>query len=283
MPGPTSAGGGFQLAPTVVALPPISTALAAATVGLPSSPVSIPFTVPPQNYFTVPAFNTDPTLYRLSLFSGDNAAPISTIPAVEIYTFPLTPSSIQRQYVSMNSYYDVFGGNVPTGVQRIVDQYGNALPIISISGTTGFQYHSMDGFQWSGKASIALLVKMIQDYASYVNIAINNSTTNQPISMPLMQFDDSYIGDSYYVVPLGPQVTSMDSSRPILQNYSLQFMVTSIIGGGPPIHPPDAVTAVLIELQATQEAFVRSFLTNIVNNVGNYVNTLFGAGLGFLG
>lgn len=170
----------------------------------------------PQYFFTVPFANNQPVLYKLELIPA-----AGTSGSNDVFIFPLTPSNVTKQVINLTNYYDVQGNNTNFGVQRIIDQYGLTPPIITIAGTTGFQFHSLDGYQWSGRSSFARLVSIIQAYAQQVATAIGSSQTT---SLPTLQFTDSYTSETYDVVPLNQQVYSMDVSRPIIQTYNLQFL-----------------------------------------------------------
>ena len=101
------------------------------------------FPAVPQYYFTVPFPNNQLVLYKLEIVN--NAGSISS--STDQFIFPLSPSSVTKQTINLTNYYDVAGGaSSQYGVQRIVDQYGLTPPIITISGTTGFQFHSLRWF-----------------------------------------------------------------------------------------------------------------------------------------
>ena len=170
----------------------------------------------PQYFFTVPFANNQPVLYKLELIPG-----AGTSGSNDVFIFPLTPSKVTKTVMNLTNYYDVQGNNTNYGVQRIIDQYGLTPPVITISGTTGFQFHSLDQYQWSGRSSFARLVSIIQAYASQVATAVSSS---QSTALPTLQFTDSYTAETYTVVPLNQQVYNMDVSRPIYQTYDLQFL-----------------------------------------------------------
>jgi hypothetical protein len=174
----------------------------------------------PQYFFTVPFANNQPVMYMLEL-NPVGTTTSTTTGSTDTFIFPLTPSNVTKQVINLTNYYDVQGNNTNYGVQRIIDQYGLTPPIITISGTTGFQFHSLDQYQWSGRSSFARLVSIIQAYASQVATAISSE---QPSAMPILQFTDSYTAETYNVVPLNQQAYSMDVSRPIIQTYNLVFL-----------------------------------------------------------
>ena len=203
----------------------------------------------PQYFFTVPFPNNQTVLYRLRILGSTTPANVaSTLDIIDEFIFPLTPSNISRQVVNLTNYYDVKGDpndSQSFGVKRIIDLYGLTPPIISISGTTGFQFHSLDNFQWSGKASFARLIQVIQHYAALVAAASNS--LQQLATFPHMEFTDGYTGETYDVVPISQQAFTQDLSRPIYQVYNLQFLATA------------SVASVPIGL-AQQDAFVQAFI-----------------------
>ena len=233
----------------------------------------------PQYYFTVPFPNNQLVLYKLQISSSNNTntyqptsnsfLPVAANSAANAsnpytYVFPLSPSSINKTTVNLVNYFDVNGGpNSQLGVQRIVDQYGTTPPIITISGTTGFQFHSLDGFQWSGKSSFALLVQILRTYVNLVNTVVNSQ---QPQNMPQLFFYDGWTGEVFQVVPFGNQAYLMDTSRPIIQTYNLQLLVVAENSGPQPAtNDPISQALVLSEglLSSGFLTFWNSILTNL--------------------
>lgn len=224
----------------------------------------------PQYFYSVPFANNQTVLYRLRIYTNSN----NSVP-VEEFIFPLTPSSITKQYNSLTSYYDVRnsssnqagpGSSSNTGVQRIVDQYGLTPPIITISGTTGFQFHSLDGYKWSGRSSFARLVQFLNTYATMVTTVINSSQ-NQPV--PIMEFADGYTGELFIVVPIGPQTSNQDASRPIIQMYNLQLLVQQIVSGPQSLSlsQQDLVTQFFIQSKALSSSGLLSYVNSVFANL----------------
>ena len=234
----------------------------------------------PQYFFTVPFPNNQTVLYRLRIYNnlqqaGPAVGNLSNSNLAEEFIFPLTPNNITKQYVNFTSYYDVRdagpntagpGGGLSTGVQRIVDQYGQNLPIITISGTTGFQFHSLDGYQWSGRSSFARLVQFITNYAIQV-AAVTNS--NQSQQLPVMQFTDGYTGEIFNVVPLGPNTSTMDVSKPIIQMYNIQLLVKSVVSSAQSLSlsQQDPIIQFFINTKALLTGGVLSWWNEILNNI----------------
>ena len=126
---------------------------------------------------------------------------------------------------NLTSYFETQGISPATdlGVRRIIDQYGVAPPIISISGTTGFKYHSLDGFQWDGKQSVLRLEALIRTYAILVQ---QQAAAGQPL--PQMFFNDSWKQLTWQVVPIGPQNFQMSAGRPLFTNYLISFIASQV-------------------------------------------------------
>ena len=234
----------------------------------------------PQYFFTVPFPNNQTVLYRLRIYNnlqqaGPAVGSLSNSNLAEEFIFPLTPTNITKQYVNFTSYYDVRdsgpntagpGGGLSTGVQRIIDQYGQNLPIITISGTTGFQFHSLDGYQWSGRSSFARLVQFITNYAIQVAAVVNS---NQNQTLPIMQFTDGYTGEIFNVVPLGPNTSTMDVSKPIIQLYNIQLLVQSVVSSAQSLslNQQDPIIQFFINTKALLTAGVLSWWNEILSNI----------------
>jgi hypothetical protein len=213
----------------------------------------------PQYFFSIPFANNQPVLYKLSIVA--NGVPGAILPD---FIFPLTPNNIQKQSISLTNYYDVSGpaNSVNIGVQRIIDIYGLTPPILTISGTTGFQFHSLDQFQWSGKASFARLVQFIQ---TYIYAATAAATSEQVSNIPVLQFTDGYTGEVFNLIPLNQQIYSQDVSRPIYQTYNLQFLSTASVTQTPVgLAQQDIIIQAFIEARALQVAGLLSWWNSLL-------------------
>ena len=216
----------------------------------------------PQYFFAIPFANNQAVLYKLSIVS--NGVPGVILPD---FIFPLTPNNIQKQSVSLTNYYDVSGpaDSINIGVQRIIDIYGLTPPIITISGTTGFQFHSLDQFQWSGKASFARLVQFIQ---TYIFAAASATTSSQITNIPTLQFTDGFTGEVFNLVPLNQQLYSQDANRPIYQTYNLQFLASASVTQTPVgLAQQDVVIQAFIEARALLTAGFLSWWNFILNEL----------------
>lgn len=214
------------------------------------------FQTPSQYFFTVPFANNQLTLFELVILDPNTFQPIG-----EPYIFPLSPASINIQYTSMNNYFDVRGTAAQFGVQRIVDQYGIAPPVLTVNGTTGFQFHSLDGYKWSGRNSIQRLLQIINNFTQLVQQAITASQ-----ALPQLIWSDTYNQQIYSIVPYGPQGFSMDNSRPLYNNYALQFVIigTNLVSPSP---PPDPVAQAFVQTEAFLTGGLISASANIMNSI----------------
>src|SRR5579859_2208998 len=102
-----------------------------------------------QQFKTYPAPNLGQALYMLQIRSPQPASTVNTS-----YIFPLSPSSVRKDVTSLTTYYDVAGDSTNQGVQRIIDFYGVTPAMFVLEGTTGWKWHSTDGYQYTGLQSI---------------------------------------------------------------------------------------------------------------------------------
>lgn len=219
----------------------------------------------PQYFFSVPFANNQAVLYKLEIKSNLATSLDQSNSGTTTFIFPLTPSSVTKSVINLTNYYDVQGDNTNNGVQRIIDIYGLTPPIITISGTTGFQFHSLDNYQWSGKSSFALLVQFIQQYAVLVATAANS---NQTVQMPVMTFTDGFTGEVFNVIPMSRQAYSMDVSRPILQTYNLQFLAqSSTAPTAVSLTQEDAISQTFLQARIISNSALLSWWQSLLGNV----------------
>jgi hypothetical protein len=183
-----------------------------------------------SGFRTRPAGPLPPAIYALSIRGA-------TPPYAPFfyYYFPISPSNITKEVVGMGNFYDVAGPTLNFGVQRIVDVYGEAPPILSIAGTTGVKYHSTDGGFLTGLESIQILQAAISQYFAAVTAASTAGAGAAGNSLPRLEFYDYFTSSFYQVVPLGSQGIRQDSRTPQLLFYNFRFVVvenleTALIG-----------------------------------------------------
>ena len=207
-------------------------------------------TPPAQTFSTRSLANRGLALYGLSIRNPSPPnSPIAT------YIFPLSPTSVTKEFSGMSMSYDVQGspaGGDPYGVHRVIDSYGNSPNSWLIEGTTGWQYHSMDGFALTGLQSIALVQSILNQYAQV------NATLQQQGSptATLLEFYDYFAGDFWEVVPIGRQSVRISNRRPLVYEYS--FRLTGVRNIASPIpQPGDPILAAFSTPAAQAQASLR--------------------------
>lgn len=173
-----------------------------------------------QTFRNIPIPNFRPCIYGMAIRSPGGAI-------FDTFVFPLSPESIRTEYNAMSTVFDVSGDASVYGVTRIVDMYGNAPPIITIEGTTGWQFHGQDGYQQSGLQAMQNLEDMLKEYAAEVQIQIRNGATD----LATMEFYDFFRGQYWEIVPMGRFGVRQDRNRPLLANYFFRFAATRPLDG----------------------------------------------------
>lgn len=161
-----------------------------------------------------PVPNNAPVLFQLSI-----RAPNSMFSEFATFTFPLSPSAVRYERSQLSTMMDVQGPAKSQGVTRIIDTYGQAPPIISIEGTTGWDRHAMDGYILTGLQSVQLLQQFISRYATMNQTQMKSGNA----SLYSLEWYDFFSNQFWVVEPIGPQAVSQDISRPMLTNYRFRF------------------------------------------------------------
>lgn len=250
--------------------------LVGSALGLPGGNNSALGTIDPsagpgQSFFNLPLANTKTTLYTLSIRYP--MGPSEPVPSYT-YTFPLSPSSIGKSYTSLTTIYDVAGpaGAYSPGVQRVSDEYGSTFPTFTIEGTTGWQYHSIDGYMFTGNESIAALQQLFVTYAS---LNRTQQLSNNPNLYQLLFFD--YFADEYWqIVPVGEQSIRQSQQRPLVFDYAFRFAAVANVASPPPPDVGDALDQQLAIAGEQAAAGLNVYFTN-------QINTLIADGAGALG
>ncbi len=184
---------------------------------------------PTQSFSTKSLVNTQLALYTLSIRDPNDPSKV-----VYGYTFPLTPGSVSKEFTAMSAIYDVQGqlSVDPTGVHRIVDNYGNSPPTFLIEGTTGWQYHSADGYLYTGLQSISLIQNILNQYA----LLNQQQQANNQAKPYLLEYYDYFSGEFWQVVPYGRQTVRITRERPLVFDYS--FRLAAVVSLAAPIPQP---------------------------------------------
>lgn len=167
-----------------------------------------------------------PALYQLRL-----CAPVINSVELSTYTFPLTPSSLRYERSPMSSFNDTQAPGILAplvqGVTRQIDSYGLSPPIITIEGTTGWDYHSADGYSLTGLQSIQQLATFLATYAD-----LNQIQRVAGFSyLYTLEFYDYFTSNFWVVEPVPPQIFQQDAQRPLLSYYRFRFAATVPAGG----------------------------------------------------
>lgn len=189
-----------------------------------------PVSGPAQTFTTKSLANTGLALYALQI---RNSSPPNGI--IASYIFPLSPTSVTKEFTGMSMAYDVQGSPAtgdPYGVHRVIDSYGNSPASFLIEGTTGWQYHSMDGFALTGIQSIAQIQSVLNQYAQ-TNAALQQQGNPTPC---LLEYYDYFGNEFWEVVPIGRQSIRISNRRPLVYEYSFRF--TGVRSVSSPIPQP---------------------------------------------
>lgn len=159
------------------------------------------------------------------------------------YLFPISPQSIGRNSTAMATIYDTQGTTKENGVHRVIDEYGQAPPTWTLRGTTGYQYHNTDNYQYTGWQSLQEIKNLIDSFA-----ALNSSQSEYGFPLYTMELSNYYDSEFWQVVPVGPQSIAREANRPIWGYYDFTFV------GIKPIESPES-TATDPVLSALSQSF----------------------------
>jgi hypothetical protein len=190
------------------------------------------------NTYVVPTSGSVP-LYTLSMRGPDA---VSSIFSGYSYTFPIAPQQMTKTTLALNAVMDVAGTATNAGVQRIVDQFGQTLPVYSIKGTTGWKFHSLDGYVWTGLGSIQRVQAILTAFA------VNNQNQiagSQGSSLYKLEFYDYFSGEYWEVVPVGPQGVTQSVDKPLYSYYEFNLACVQKVSAQIPAVAVDAVASLL--------------------------------------
>lgn len=182
----------------------------------------------------IPVPTPSSALYGLAIRAPGQAAAL-----VQGYTFPLSPTSVGKEYTALSTVYETAGPAGTGGVTRSIDRYGITLPYFSIEGTTGWQRHSTDGFAFTGLQSIAALQSL---FISYETLNQQQVANNIP-QLYSMEFYDYFANEFWQIEPVGRQGVIVDASRPLLYRYSFRWAAVRPLSLPPGPPPFDAIAA----------------------------------------
>jgi hypothetical protein len=175
--------------------------------------------MPGQRFITRPAGNVQPTLYQLSIRLPGDLLPYAT------YTFPISPAHLRYERPSLSNWFDTQGPPSTDGVTRVVDTYGLAPPLILIEGTTGWDYHMIDGGLITGLQSVQYLRSLLAVYAQ-----LNQQQRETGVStLYTLEFYDYFSGQFWAVEPIGPQILRQAADRPELTYYRFRWAASRAV------------------------------------------------------
>lgn len=196
----------------------------------------MPFSLAPT-FRPVSVPNNAPVLFQISI-----RAPDSLYSEFATYTFPLSPASVRYERSQMSAIMDVQGPASSQGVTRVIDTYGQAPPIISIEGTTGWDRHAMDGYVLTGLQSVQLLQQFLSRYATLNQTQMRTGNA----SLYSLEWYDFFSNQFWVIEPIGPQAVWQDTSRPMLTNYRFRFAASTQPGlMNVALHGADALLSLL--------------------------------------
>jgi hypothetical protein len=225
---------------------------------------------PGQTFMTRSLPNSRTAYYTLAIIRpSPSTTPLMT------YIFPLSPNSIIKEPTSLTNIYDVAGPANTQGVTRVVDSYGMTPPMFLLQGTTGWQYHSTDGYAYTGIDSILLLESMFTQFAQLNQQQANNGNP----SLYTMEFYDHFKGDFWQVVPMGPQRITITSERPLLFEYSLRLAGLQNLATSPTASGTSDPSSLESLSSYGSASLANTVSQNITSTLSDYSDMTLGAGL----
>jgi hypothetical protein len=167
-----------------------------------------------QNFSTVKVPNLRLALYTLSIRS-----PGFSLLSFFTYTFPISPSAINKSFAAMSSIYDTAGPASTKGVTRSIDSYGASPVSYTIEGTTGWDRHQTDGYIFTGLQSIQQIQYLLSLYAA---LNQQQKAANNP-SLYTLEFYDYFNQEYWQVEPVGEQEIRQSERAPTLQYYRFRL------------------------------------------------------------
>lgn len=210
-----------------------------------------------QNFSTIKVPNLRLALYTLSIRS-----PGFSLLSFFTYTFPISPSAINKSFTAMSSIYDTAGPPSTKGVTRTIDSYGASPVVYSIEGTTGWDRHQTDGYIFTGLQSIQQIQYLLSLYAS---LNQQQKQANNP-SLYTLEFYDYFNQEYWQVEPIGEQEIRQSDRAPTLQYY--RFRLAGIQQVSAPLISDifaDQVQQLFIAGASAAASSVQGAITNILS------------------
>ena len=141
---------------------------------------------------------------------------------------------------ALSTFSDTQGPPISNGVTRVIDTYGLGPPIYTIEGTTGWDYHSSDGYLLTGLQSVKNLNSFL---AYYATLNQQQRAAGNP-NYYTLEFYDFFTGNFWQVEPVGPQTMRQSADRPTLTYYRFHW-AASVPAGKPLLAIVDALLNLL--------------------------------------
>lgn len=201
--------------------------------------------IPGQTFRNIAIPNFRPAIYALAI----REPPPSNL-VINDFIFPLSPEHMRKEYISLANIFDVHGTPQQNGVERIVDQYGVAPPIITLEGTTGWQFHGADGYLTSGVQAMQNLETFLLLYAKTVEEQMKVGIQD----LVQLELYDYFKGEYWQIVPIGRYGVRQDNHRPLISSFFFRFAAVRALDGPPTGQIADAIELAfaLTQSQAAQ-------------------------------
>lgn len=164
-------------------------------------------------------YKVDPEAQHVAMVIAIEPMGIGPVIALQTSTKTLIADGFLGHNTAMSQIYDVAGSPITGGVYREVDSYGVSPVTYVIEGTTGWQQHSTDGYQYTGLQSIQALEGLLYQYAQ-----MNAAIAGTGLPPFFLEFYDYFREDFWQVEPVGQQGTRMSRTRPLLVSYSFRLV-----------------------------------------------------------
>lgn len=182
------------------------------------------------------------------------------------FIFPISPTGLRKSIDQLNTPYMMAGSasNFSNpGTEREMDMFGQTPPIWIIEGTTGWKYHSNDGFSADGATAFQNLQTIFAQFNYFTQVQARSQSS---IQYELELYD--YFNRDYWIVaPSGSYVFEMDASRPLIGNYRIE-----LLGMRPVSNPPKPLV-----LKSALAQRISSTISNAANSVTGFVSSVGGA------
>lgn len=181
------------------------------------------------------------------------------------YHLPIRPEDLAVEYPSRASVHQSLSNQ---SVMGWVDDFGEGLPVVVISGHTGWRRNPVTG--WDGERAFRELHKQVmREWHNYRQQAINVGKDPDLIKLT---FIDDLDNIAYLVVPLHFNLRRT-RTRALLIQYNIRMQAISLLPEVPKPSPPLQFSPEkgLTSLQATV-AHIEGAIANVTASLNSYVS-----------